>query len=40
MIVIYEDMGSVDFFTRDFMFIYSEIAGFSFITKMSLIGQR
>ena len=34
--VIYEDIGSVDFVTRDFklIFIRSEIAGCSFITYM------
>ena len=29
---IYEDMGCVDFVTRDFMLFCSEIAGYSFIT--------
>ena len=33
-------MGSVDFVTRDFMLICSEIAGCSFITYMSLIDPR
>ena len=30
----YEDMGSVDFVTRDFMLICSKIAGCSFIAYM------
>ena len=36
----YDDMGSVDFVTCDFMLICSEIAGCSFITYMSPINPH
>ena len=35
--VIYEDMGSVDLVSRDFMIICSEIGGCSFITYLSVV---